>query len=238
MKYLICALLIAPTLLATERHILMISDSRGNCSFAKRMIENFYSLENTSFKIISVGGSSPRTWTLKNRRLLSPYGHTYSGTTANKPETLPKYFKLGKTRTPYFEELLQSEFLGKDDQQKIVIINMGYNAINSEQLFKNASKMLKLVQKSKAQCIWIGTPATANFREDKSKWQTPIIQKAIAHLTAEGQAPCQLIDSTQLTHYPFQYRSPKTDGIHYCWHPVLEDIAFSWADQVFDQIHW
>jgi hypothetical protein len=220
---------------ASERHILMVSDSRGNCAFAHQMMRHFYSLEKSSFRMVSVGGSSPSTWMNEKTRINSNYGLDVEGTSEHPPASHPKVLALKKITTPFFPDLLQME---RSRQKKfLTIINMGTNAYSIESLKKAATKMIQEVHAQDSSCVWVSPPHSQKFSLSTTAKQTQAIKEAIEEAGPGPQGKrCKLINSLEITNYPFSKRTSTTDGVHYCWHPKLIELGHNWADEAFEQI--
>lgn len=233
MKSLIAIFLFSVGSYAATEHVVVMTDSRGNCGFGAQFIQKLHTLKDTSFKFYSVGGSSPRTWLMKNKRYTSPWGFEYKASENSKLQA----YKTGKIRTPYFPTFLTKEFEKARTEKKTTIVVQGTNSLNAKDLYHNSIALIQNIHKLNSRCVWVGPPTFASFRANKAEWQVPIIEKAILDAGAgpNGQN-CQFIDSTLLTYYPFTVKTAQRDGIHYCFDKTLINIAGKWANSVFDLI--
>ena len=223
-KFILLLILTITSALAAKTEILFISDSRGNCSYGQQMVDRFKELPNVNFEFISVGGSSARTWMLKHRRIISPYGHHF------KSSSETSKIKIRKIQTPYFPAVLEKSPIKKD----LVVITLGGNSFNKDILKKNAIDMIDRVHQAGAKCAWVGPAKTSAMPVSKTQWQVDAIKEAIVESELDkDSARCMFIDSREYTHYPFSRRTAKTDGVHYCWHPVLIEIGKEWANEVY-----
>lgn len=213
----------------------MISDSRGNCAFAHQMMRNFYGEKNLSFRMISAGGSAPLHWLDSKKRFVSPYGLDMEGSSEKAPETFPKALKIGKTTTPYLSNLLKEE--AKKSDKFTTIINMGTNDSDIKRLKNDATLVIKEVHKNNASCVWVSPPHAQGFSVSRIEAQTNAIKQAILDAgPGKNGEDCKLINSLEITHYPYTRMSKGIDLVHYCWNSQLIELGHQWANRAYETI--
>ena len=217
--------------LLAKNHFVMISDSRGNCAFALQLFKQFHNIENSTFTFRSSGGSTPFQWVRTDRRTFSPAGIELKGKSGKYLG--PKRIMYHKVITPNLKSYLNDQFksLNKEDR-KVVLVNLGTNQTNSDDLYKNSTTVLKTIQEQNAACIWIGPPHNTKWDDTRTLTQNTTIQKAIL----DSNVNCHFINSFEISHYPFTARSRQVDLIHYCWDKYVEKAGRDWADRTFDEI--
>jgi len=226
------------TLLAAEvsTHIVFISDSHGNCEFGERMNLLLRSVKGSYVHSLAIGGSSPDTWLRPNQRVVSPLGIEERGF-AGAPVTRPR--KLVKTTTPYFPDFLLKSFVQNATAKKLVVINLGTNALAPANLKKDSERMVRAVFDHKADCAWISPPNSRRWKNEKTATYYQAIFEGIEAAGEGGPSnkKCALVDSGKITVYPPELaRGPTVDGVHFCWNPELIRRANQWAEDAFPQI--
>ncbi|MCC7442412.1 MAG: SGNH/GDSL hydrolase family protein [Bdellovibrionales bacterium] len=221
-----------------ERHIVVVSDSHGNCSFGEELNTLLRTLPQTFVHSLAVGGSSPRTWLDPKQRIVSPYGVEDRGNTG-EPLRSPR--PIGSTRTPHFPKFLDESFAKNPVARRIVIVNLGSNSFSATVLKSGAEAMVREIHARNAECLWIAPPHMRKWSRERLESYAAAIRQGVDAAGSGGPSnqKCQVTDSLSVTEFPAHAQLPPggmDDGVHYCWNPKLLELGREFARWVFTQI--
>jgi hypothetical protein len=111
-----------------------------------------------------------------------------------------------------------------------IILQFGgnYRPYSVEGIEADFRLALTLIEKSKAKCIVISGPDSAPPHD------VPVREKVIPTFQKAIGSRCAFFNSTEVTHYPKDYKKYGGDGFHYNYNSESRQLARDWADKVAD----